>query len=158
MRVLVLSDSHGDAYSVLDAVNSQPSARVIIHLGDGADDMDRIIESFPEKTVLQVRGNCDFGSLLPYTGLEIVGGKRIFYTHGHTQGVKMGMYRLISDGRDNKADIILYGHTHKAVTEYEDGVYIMNPGSVSGRYAGFASYGIIDITEAGIVCNIVEVK
>ena len=40
------------------------------------------------------------------------------------------------------ADILLFGHTHMPLTLYEDGLYIMNPGSCHGYYA---SYGIIDI-------------
>lgn len=39
------------------------------------------------------------------------------------------------------------------MTDYDDGLYVMNPGSLRGAYA---TYGILDITEAGIVTNIVK--
>ncbi len=53
-----------------------------------------------------------------------------------------------------KAYVLLFGHTHNAVTEYEDGLYIMNPGSLSGSTG---TYGTLDIVPAGIVTNIVHI-
>ena len=50
---------------------------------------------------------------------------------------------------------MLFGHTHCALNEYDEGLYIMNPGSCNGYGA---SYGYIDITEKGdIVTNIVRI-
>ena len=61
---------------------------------------------------------------------------------------------MIYTARDEKADILLFGHTHQAVTEYYDGLYLMNPGSCHGYGA---SYGFIDITDKGdIVTQIVK--
>lgn len=37
-------------------------------------------------------------------------------------------------------------------TDYEDGLYLMNPGSLSGWQA---TYGTLDLTEQGIVTNVV---
>ena len=36
MRVLVLSDSHGDRWRLLRAIDAQPEAKYIIHLAAGA--------------------------------------------------------------------------------------------------------------------------
>ena len=36
MRILVVSDTHGDAYALEQAILAQSGARVILHLGDGA--------------------------------------------------------------------------------------------------------------------------
>ena len=44
-------------------------------------------------------------------------------------------------------DIILFGHTHLAITEYENTRYFVNPGSLSHGALGFRSYGVIDILE-----------
>ena len=65
----------------------------------------------------------------------------------------MGYYSVYMAAREQKADILLFGHTHNAMTDYDDGLYVMNPGSLRGAYA---TYGILDITEAGIVTNIVK--
>ena len=37
MRILVLSDTHGDFNRMMKAVNQQPTAEVIIHCGDGEE-------------------------------------------------------------------------------------------------------------------------
>ena len=39
VRILVISDSHGDHYSVLRAIREQPSAKLIFFLGDGEYDI-----------------------------------------------------------------------------------------------------------------------
>lgn len=153
MRVLVVSDTHGNEAALREAVFQQPKAEIVIHLGDGEQEAGRVRLQFPEKMFLQVRGNCDWSSGLPGTGEFTVAGKKIFYTHGHLYGVKSGLYSVACAARERGADILLFGHTHKALTDYEDGLYLLNPGSLSGYDA---SYGIVDITEAGIVTNVLK--
>lgn len=153
MRILVVSDTHRDRYALRRALLAQSSAEVVIHLGDGEEETDEIKLSFPEKMFLQVRGNCDWGSTLPPEGIAQFAGKRIFYTHGYTYNVKYGLYEAVSAARAQKADVLLFGHTHNPLTEYRDGLYLMNPGSLSGSTG---TYGTLDITPAGIVTNIVR--
>ena len=59
MRILVVSDTHGNDSSLRRAILAQPKAEVVIHLGDGEEEVQRARGSFPEKMFLQVRGNCD---------------------------------------------------------------------------------------------------
>lgn len=153
MRILVTSDTHGDAASLRRAILAQPKAEMVIHLGDGQEDVDSVRFSFPEKTFLQVKGNCDWGSALPAIGEYEVGGVKLFYTHGHVYGVKSGDCQILSEARSRKANIVLFGHTHNPREDYEDGLYIMNPGRLSGWEP---TYGAIDITEQGIVLNILR--
>ena len=80
-------------------------------------------------------------------------GVKIFYTHGHLYGVKSGQYTIVCAARERKARVLLYGHTHNAFTDYEEGLYMMNPGSLNGWQA---TYGTLDITPQGIVTNIVK--
>lgn len=148
-----MSDSHGSAYGLRRSIMAQPKAEVVIFLGDGEEDLARVKNMFPEKMFLAVRGNCDWGSQLPPSGEFTVDGVKIFYTHGNYYGVKSGRYNIISAARDRGAQVLLYGHTHEAFTDYEDGLYLMNPGSVNGYGA---SYGTLDITPQGIVTNIIK--
>lgn len=154
MRILVVSDTHRDQYSLEQAILRQPKAEVVVHLGDGEDETELVKRKFPEKMFLQVRGNCDWGSSLPADGEITLVGKKIFYTHGYTYDVKYGLYSICCTARDKKADILLFGHTHQALTEYDRGLYIMNPGSLHGS---LGTYGIIDITPAGIVTNLIQI-
>lgn len=154
MRILVVSDTHRDEFSLRKAILDQPRAEIVIHLGDGVEEAQFMKQSFPEKMFLMVRGNCDWNCPLPAVGEFTADGKKIFYTHGHAYNVKMGLEDAKIAARDKKADILLYGHTHFATVDYEDGLYIMNPGSL---YGSEGTYGIIDITPAGIVPNILRI-
>ncbi len=155
MRILVMSDTHGDSESLRRAILAQPKAEAVIHLGDGEEEMERARRNFPEKTFLPVRGNCDWGSTLPVTGEFEAQGVKIFYTHGHLYGVKSGDYHILAAAREHKAQVLLFGHTHLPREDYEDGLYIMNPGRLNGWGA---TYGILDITPQGIVTNIMKLS
>lgn len=151
MRLLVASDSHKRYNNLLRAVEEQSGADYIIFLGDGEDDIDKIQIRFPDRKIIKVRGNCDWGSLLPDKALEILGGKRVYCTHGAVERVKSGTGELISRAKRDNADIVLYGHTHRPVTDYVEGMHIMNPGSIAdGRY------GFVDITDKGVICVLRE--
>ena len=38
------------------------------------------------------------------------------------------------------------------LTDYDDGLYILNPGSLRGR----GTYGLLDVTPTGVLLNVVE--
>lgn len=157
MRILVVSDSHGNYYQLKKAVAAQPKAELIVHLGDGEEEAQRIkLELPPTQMLIQLRGNNDWGSRMPVSEELTLEEKRIFMTHGHTYQVKSGFEQVIRAARKREADILLFGHTHQSYTAYVEGLYIMNPGSLS--YGAAASYGVIDITQAGVVTNIITMK
>ncbi|HCC01548.1 MAG TPA: metallophosphoesterase [Ruminococcaceae bacterium] len=155
MRMLVVSDTHRDQWALQKAILSQPKADVVVHLGDGQPEAEEEKRAFPGKQFYLVRGNCDWGSKLPAHLLLELGGKKIFLTHGYAENVKFGLDEVICAAREQKADILLFGHTHEALTDYVDGLYIMNPGSLHGS---MGTYGYVDITPAGIVTNIVHLR
>ena len=92
MRILVVSDTHGDYDTLRRVVTAQPKAEVVIHLGDGEEQSAQLVTDFPEKMIVRIRGNCDWGSSLPSKQVLTVAGKKIFATHGHLYQVKMGYY------------------------------------------------------------------
>lgn len=147
MRILVLSDSHGDYFSLEKAIKNHPTAEVVVFLGDGERDIDRAENLLAGKHVIKVRGNCDIASSLEINHVQVIEGKKIFATHGFVENVKFGTDNLIYKGQSLGADIILYGHTHVPVNKYIDGVYLLNPGSVRD-----GNYGFVDITDKGVMC------
>ncbi|MCQ2463759.1 MAG: YfcE family phosphodiesterase [Clostridia bacterium] len=152
MRIIVFSDSHGDTYRMIKTVEMHPEAKQIIFLGDGEYDIGQIEAYFKDRSFIKVKGNCDFASSLPAYEIRMVNGKKIYITHGYAEGVKYSLDNLIYRALEMKADIVLYGHTHCAESFYEDGMHIMNPGSIRDGY-----YGIIDITPDGIMINCTRV-
>ena len=61
--------------------------------------------------------------------------------------MKHGTGELKSIARSEQADLALFGHTHMPEIEYDEGLYLFNPGSIKE-----GDYGVVDITGAGIVC------
>ena len=162
MRIIVMSDTHGD-YRALDKIVSSHihTADLFIHLGDGRREIDSILIKYPEieNRFLYVAGNCDFTSSgSPYICM-CVDGHKLIAVHGHKQGVKYSLDSLKAAALENNCDIALYGHTHCRFMSYDDGLYIMNPGSAScPRDFKSPSYGLIDANEKGVVMNIAEVN
>lgn len=155
MRIVVFSDSHNDFFSLKEVMRVQATAEAFIHLGDGRKEFEYICTNYPFKIMRCVTGNCDWGMPGEISDTLAVEGKKILFTHGHTFGVKSGLDKLKSYARGIKADIVLFGHTHDALELYEDGIYYMNPGSISNPRYGKPSYGTVDITNAGVVTSIV---
>ena len=145
MRILVISDSHGDPYAVKQALDEQPTAKILFYLGDGEHDLSPI-EGRQNVYIHKVKGNCDYGSTLPSYVVDEVDGVRIYATHGYVERVKYGKTLLRQYAADNKATIALYGHTHVADTTYDDGIWLVNPGSIR-----MGEYAVIDITPKGIM-------
>ena len=143
MRLLVMSDSHGRKNMLLEL---HPEADAVIFLGDGERDIEFVKNYFPDKKIYAVCGNCDFNSELPTFLLEKFGGRTVFATHGHCESVKYSLAVLKEKARNCAASIALYGHTHVPDTTYDDGIFIVNPGSIAvGKYA------MLDITDKGIM-------
>lgn len=155
MKILVFSDTHGDFRLINNAVMRHKNAEVIIHCGDGEEQANTIKKSYPDKMVISVKGNCDWCSNLNATEKISLNGKKIFITHGHLYNVKSGLYNICCAAREENADIVLFGHTHNPVAEYDNGLYILNPGSCHGYNA---TYGCIDVSEAGIITNIMKAE
>lgn len=140
MELLVLSDSHA-ALSFMRLCIRTIDPDVVIHLGDHYEDGSIMAEEFPHIRFYQVPGNCDryrYDLDVPETLVERIGGVKFFMTHGHRHGVKSGLYRLMADARSTGAQAVLFGHTHAAYRELEDGLWIVNPGSC-GYHGGSAA-------------------
>ncbi|MCR6514871.1 MAG: metallophosphoesterase [Clostridium sp.] len=141
MLVAVVSDTHRvDSYINL-ALQKIKDADILIHLGDNVEDVRRFEEGFKGE-VFAVSGNCDYSDLYPEERIVKIGDKRLFLTHGHRYGVKSGLNSLFYKAKELEVDAALYGHTHQEIILKEDGILIMNPGSVSlprgeGRFVGF---------------------
>ena len=85
-----------------------------------------------------------------------VGGVKIFFCHGHTRMVGSGTGLLEQAAREAGCKIALFGHTHVSCCRYQEGLYVMNPGSPAQPRDGRRSYGIIDITPSGTLPYVVK--
>ena len=151
MKILVFSDSHGNVEHMAEAVERDRPDR-IFHLGDVEPDARALRRRFPDIPMDCVPGNCDGRRPdLEEEKLVEAEGRRILLMHGHTRNVKLGMGQAVWAAREAEADVLLFGHTHEAFCTYEQGLWIMNPGTVRGSWAG-ATYGVITIQGGDLVC------
>lgn len=157
MRIIVISDSHRKTSAVRSILSAQTEARYVFFLGDVTADIEDMDTEFPDKKFFIVSGNCDYFSNYPASGIETLDGHKIFYTHGHTLDVKHGTDNLIKTAKLNGCEIALYGHTHVSQILYEDGIYVVNPGSCAQPRDFHKSYAVIDIEKNGIMPVIINI-
>lgn len=161
MKCLVFSDSHGTVCYMRRALDMHPDCDVVFFLGDGlADAYDMMKEK--GKFWILVRGNCDydtgiFNKEIMKTERITLSGYKIVATHGDLYGVKYGVdgVRLLAEREG--CDLVLFGHTHSPEEKYftsgEGAYYLFNPGSIGRSYGNKASYGLITLTDSGILLS-----
>lgn len=155
MKLLVLSDSHGNVDNMVLAVE-RTHPDWILHLGDVVRDGDVLHSRFPEIPFVQVSGNCDFAALEPPEKILCLADKRILMCHGHTLHVKEGLLSAMYAALEQKADIFLFGHTHRIFSETRNGVAMLNPGSIGDpRYP---TYGTVEIIGETILLSTVPLN
>ena len=147
MRILVLSDSHGDRFGCAAALRAEREARVIVHLGDGCHDLDEYQLLIGNRRVVQIAGNCDWNAPYPKKSVFTVEDRKILACHGDVYVVKYGLSMLEDAARGEGVAVALFGHTHCSYSGYRDGLYLFNPGSVRE-----GSYGVVDVSSEGIIC------
>ena len=154
MKILVMSDTHGNvenAKYVLEKVIST-GVKTVLHCGDYISDARLLQKFYPEIEVYGVYGNCDVGFGGAYSEVVTLEGVAIYMSHGHKYGVKWGEYEEVAiDAIAHEAQVAVCGHSHEAYLQKEQGILIMNPGSLTlPRDSRYPSYGILDL-EAGQV-------
>ncbi len=151
-RIIIFSDTHQHIDDCIYVLNTMPGVTAVIHAGDHDSDAEDLQAIFPEIPFYYVRGNCDYSSN-PSERLVTIDDKRIFIAHGHTYGVKAGIERIKKAGVQNKADLVVYGHTHYPNTEYFMGMTLLNPGSV--RYSG--TYAVAEIEDGRLQTVVIDI-
>ncbi|MCL2402266.1 MAG: metallophosphoesterase [Oscillospiraceae bacterium] len=154
MKILVLSDSHGDTSACLQAVRLT-APELIVHLGDYDSDCEAISKQF-EIPIKAVKGNCDLRSNRSDEAEFEVAGKRFFITYGHPYGVKTSLARVTLAARQKGADVLLFGHTHNSCYDIIDEMVLVNPGSIGGyrTQTGEKTYAVLEIKNGAVLCEI----
>jgi putative phosphoesterase len=146
--LLVLSDSHGHLLALKAvfrwALNRD--FRAGIFLGDGAEDIPlAAAETGLDLIWRKVRGNGDMDYKLPDTETLDLGGHRFFLCHGHYYRLYNGFDSLIAAARNLGAEAALFGHSHIPMLDEEEGIKLINPGSVGRpRSKVGASFAVIE--------------
>ena len=130
MKILVVSDTHGHTKNLERVLEKVGDIDLFIHCGDleGGEDYIRALVDVP---CYMVAGNNDWFSELQREMEISVDDYRIWITHGNNYGASMGPERLLEEAAARNVDVVMYGHTHRPLIEYQDNIVIVNPGSLS---------------------------
>lgn len=149
MLIGVVSDTHRDETALKKVVEEIKNLDVVIHLGDNVADAEEIKDLINNK-IVYVKGNCDIMANEPTELIEEFHGVRILITHGHKYNVKNTLTELKYRAQQLEADIALFGHTHISEISFEDGIWLINPGSAALPRDGHRSIAIICIEDGEI--------
>lgn len=187
--ILAVSDCHGRSEMLKTIVEHfGPTADLFAYCGDGAEDVAHILEQvkkskslnkkFPSvAAIVQGNGdenlipvnfnptksekNNDFELYIPKMINAKVAGMNILITHGHMFGVYYGMAELEMQANLDKADLVLYGHTHIADRFDTETASYINPGSCALPRRGLPpSVAVIKVPgdQERITCTFYEIK
>lgn len=151
MKVLVLSDSHGNINKLKDIIEAEQTFDCLIHCGDGINDLIHAV--IPKGVpVITVCGNIDRArGIEGKTWLvETFGRFRFFITHGDEFGAHHDITGVWSEAKRLRCDIACFGHTHRPMNE-KTTPYMFNPGA-----AQTGMYGIINISN-NLMCELKRV-
>ncbi len=128
MKILAVSDNHGDKEALKNVLAMYPDMDHYIHCGDSemmAQEMD--------PRFIKVLGNHDYlmGSNAPIETVLEAGGHRFLICHGHMHFLSYFHYDpMIRKAREKGCDTVIFGHVHTYCDRTEDGMRLLNPGSV----------------------------
>ena len=91
----------------------------------------------------------DWGDKLEPELVFDMAGHKVFLTHGHRYGVSYTLANLRETAAEYECDVAIYGHTHMPAMDEQNGILLLNPGSVAKpRQAGLdKTYAVIDIND-----------
>ena len=137
MRLLIVSDSHGNSAALDDLLKKYPNMDLYLHAGDLEADYQSI------RPFDCVRGNCDYFSDLPE--------RRILNTPYGTLLMQHRPEPPLSILIEYDVKIVVFGHTHRRKFELINGVYYINPGAISfSRDGKELSYAIMEISKESV--------
>lgn len=130
MKILIISDTHGMDSIGFSVVRKEKPIDMLIHAGD-IRGSEQLYEALAGTECHIVTGNCDPSSDYPDNDIFQIGPYKALLTHGHRFYVSGGEDLLISTALKEKAQIVIYGHTHIPAAHFTDGVLVLNPGSLA---------------------------
>lgn len=152
MKIGVISDTHiadKDEHIPRIILDVFKQMDMVLHAGDMVDlrVIDELRSVCPK--VIAVAGNMDQDAVrnkYPVKEIIEVSGYKIGLMHG--SGAPLNLVDLLKGAfKEDKPDIIVFGHSHKPMNEFIGNVLFFNPGSATDFTAEYNSYGIIELAE-----------
>jgi len=145
MKILIVSDSHGNNEALDKLVSLYPKMDIYLHAGDSESD-EYSIRPFDS-----VKGNCDYFTTAPERRIiDTPLGALLIQHHPVIQNSLIQEYKI---------KFFVFGHTHRRKNIVENGIQLLNPGSISFSRDGYdQSYLILNITDKEYTVEFKELK
>lgn len=159
MKIAVLADTHSRTLPD-QVIKGLEKSDLVIHAGDVCDmRMLGEIEAFND--VEAVYGNMDDAALrkkLPRRLIMKCEGLNIGIFHG--EGSPEGLINRVGEEfRNEKVDVIIFGHSHVPFNKKIGNILFFNPGSPNDDiFAPYCSYGLLEIDGNSIKTKIIKVE
>ncbi len=162
MKIGVISDTHiPDRAKEIPAKVLEVFKKVdmIIHVGDMVD--ISVLKKLKTvcSNVRAVAGNMDpseIKDILPERDVFKVSGRTIAVVHGWGSPGRL-LDAVTEAFRDQKPDVVIFGHSHTPFNEVRNGILFFNPGSPTDDFfAPYHSVGILEIDKT-VTGSIVKV-
>lgn len=145
MKIGVISDTHGSKRAIDRVLADAGKVDLWLHAGDYSQDAT-YLEEKSGTPVYAVCGNCDlYENRGPVELVTKQEGVTIAMVHGHHYVSRSHWDNLVYWGREKKADVVIFGHIHIPVNEWDDDILIINPGSAARPRYGVPTYGILSV-------------
>ncbi|GAX91110.1 YfcE family phosphodiesterase [Effusibacillus lacus] len=143
MKICVMSDSHGRTDRIDNVLRRHKGIDLLLHAGDHAQD----VLSRQDVRFRTVCGNCDPDGSASNEQVFELSGLKVFMTHGHLYKVKRTLLPITCRAKELNAELVIFGHSHVPVIAEEQGIVLLNPGSLSYSRGVVAqpSYGIMEL-------------
>lgn len=152
LKLIIVSDTHGDELALKKLILCHTNANLILHLGDGENEFFKLKSKFDSLNMQMVKGNCDINlneTLPTHKIIKIKPNLKIFACHGHTLNVKQNLTQLVQTAKLHKTNLALFGHTHNKFVKTENNLTILNPGSLTRPRSFFPSFATIFVSANG---------
>ena len=130
MKILIVSDTHGQDEFMWDVVADEEPIDVFVHCGDIEHEIDDLVEEMGCPCYI-CAGNNDFMCNIPEMVEFKLGKYKVLLLHGHHYNIYRDQSALFYLAKENEADIVMFGHLHEPIVKSEDGITIVNPGSMT---------------------------
>ena len=159
-KILIVSDTHRKNENYLEIIKKCGPYDKVINCGDVEGSEFTICEA-AGCPVEMVMGNNDFFSNLPREKEFLLGKYKVWLTHGHNYYVSMDNQTIKKEARARGMDIVMYGHSHRPIVDYDNEIIAINPGSLTyprqeGRKPSFIIMEIDSEGEAHFTINYIE--
>ena len=161
MKIIAVSDSHGNYDNFSKVLKKHKDADFIIHAGDGESDVQDLetFEGALIRKLIFVGGNCDIHGIHERTKTVEIGGVRIFIAHGDRFEVKTDKTVIANKAKEENCRVAVFGHSHIRYCDTVEGVFLLNPGScdIQGDKTP-PSYAVMTIENGNVSAEIFNIE